>query len=97
MDKAIEIIQKKMNNNNISFSEPFYMSNDNKTIMGEVPFSEILFLDYRDTEAGSNPREYAGLKKTNENIIKSLLKDYGNMFRFLHSGVIVSLVVSGHL
>lgn len=92
MDKAIEIIQKKMNNNNISFSEPFYMSNDNKTIMGEVPFSEILFLDYRDTEAGSNPREYAGLKKTNENIIKSLLKDYGNMFRFLHSGVIVSLV-----
>jgi hypothetical protein len=92
MDKAIEIIQKKMDNNNISFSEPFFMSNDNKTIMGEAPFSEILFLDYRDTEAGSNPREYTGLKKTNENIMKSLLKDYGNMFRFLHSGVIVSLV-----
>ena len=60
--------------------------------MGEVPFSEILFLDYRDTEAGSNPREYIGLKKTNESIIKSLLKDCENMFRFLHSGIIVSLV-----
>jgi len=91
MDKVIKIFHKKLDNN-IKFSEPFFMSNDNKTIMGEIAFREILFFDYRDTEAGSNPREYAGLKKTNENILKSLLKDYSNMFRFLHSGVIVSLV-----
>ena len=92
MDKILDIVIEKLNRNSIEFSEPFYMSNDKKTIMGEVPFSEILFLDYRDTEAGSNPREYIGLKKTNESIIKSLLKDYKNMFRFLHSGIIVSLV-----
>lgn len=92
MDKAINIIKEKLIENTINFSETFYISSDKKTIMGEVPFSEILFLDYRDTEAGSNPREYIGLKKTNENIIKSLLKDYENMFRFLHSGIIVSLV-----
>jgi hypothetical protein len=60
--------------------------------MGEVPFKQILFLDYRETEAGSNPREYNGLKHANLNILQSLLKDYENMFRFLHSGIIVSLV-----
>jgi hypothetical protein len=92
MDKVLDMVIDKLSSNNIEFAEPFYMSNDKKTIMGEIPFSEILFLEYRDTEAGSNPREYIGLKKTNESIIKSLLKDYENMFRFLHSGIIVSLV-----
>jgi len=92
MKKSIEILKQKLNENKIVFSEPFFLSNDKKTIMGEVSFIEILFLDYRDTEAGSNPREFTGIKKTNENIIKSLLKDFENMFRFLHSGIIVSLV-----
>lgn len=92
MEKPIEILKQKLNENKIFFSEPFFLSNDKKTIMGEVSFSEIMFLDYRDTEAGSNPREFTGIKKTNESIIKSLLKDFENMFRFLHSGIIVSLV-----
>ena len=92
MDKIFEIIKTKLERNEIKFSEPFYISDDKKTIMGEVPFSEILFLEYRDTEAGSNPREYIGLKKTNESIIKSLLLYYSDMFRFLHSGMIASLV-----
>lgn len=90
-----EIIINELKNNakdkKITFSENFYISSDKKTIMGEVAFKEILFLDYRDTEAGSNPREYIGLKKTNLNIIKSLLKDYKDMFRFLHTGFVVSL------
>jgi len=92
MDKIDDNIFEKLNKNTIEFAENYYLSNDGKTIMGEVNFSEILFLDYRDTEAGSNPREFIGLKNTNENILKSLLKDYKNMFRFLHSGFIVSLV-----
>ena len=92
MSSAIEIIQDKIVKKEIHFQEQFYYSKDRKTIMGEVAFSEILFLDYRDTEAGSNPREYTGLVKTNINIIKSLLKDPYNMFRFLHSGIIASLV-----
>lgn len=92
MNNAIEIIQDKIVKKEIYFQDQFYYSNDHKTIMGEVTFSEILFLDYRDTEAGSNPREYTGLVKTNINIIKSLLKDPYNMFRFLHSGIIASLV-----
>ncbi len=75
----------------LTFSEAPYRSSDGKTIMGEIAFKEILFLDYRDTEAGSNPREYAGLKRTNLNILKSLLKDHINAFRFLHSGIIISL------
>ena len=58
--------------------------------MGEIPFKEILFLDYRDTEAGSNPREYIGLKKTNKVILQSILA-HDELFRFLHSGIIVSL------
>lgn len=92
MDKIDNNIFEKLNKNTIEFAENYYLSNDGKTIMGEVSFTEILFLDYRDTEAGSNPREFIGLKNTNENILKSLLKDYKNMFRFLHSGFIVSLV-----
>jgi hypothetical protein len=94
MNKVSDILIDKLNCNRIEFVEPFYISSDKKTIMGEVAFSEIIFLEYRDTEAGSNPREYTGLKATNENIIKSLLKDHKNMFRFLHSGIIVSLVNS---
>ncbi len=82
---------KSMGKGKITFADKFYKSNDVKTVMGEVPFKEILFLEYRDTEAGSNPREYNGLQKTNLEIIKSLLMDYENMFRFLHSGMIISL------
>ncbi len=75
----------------LTFPGKYFVSEDKKTILGETRFRDILFLDYRDTEAGSNPREYAGLKKTNEEILKSLLRDYKNMFRFLHSGIIASL------
>ena len=92
MDILITKIKKGFKENTMYFSEKFFLSDDNKTIMGEVPFKEILFLEYRDTEAGSNPREYYGIKQTNVNILKSLLKDYKNMFRFLHSGIIVSLI-----
>ncbi|MBD3338366.1 MAG: hypothetical protein GF353_04625 [Candidatus Lokiarchaeota archaeon] len=84
------------NKNSIAFTEPFYISSDGKTIMGEVPFKEILFLDYRDTDAGSNPREYIGLKKTNFKIFDSLMKDSTNTFRFLHSGIIISLTTDIH-
>ena len=75
---------------NINFPTKFYVSPDNKTILGETIIKDILFLDYRDSEAGSNPREYVGLKKTNLDVLKSILSDQ-EMFRFLHSGVIVSL------
>ncbi|MGA3084120.1 MAG: hypothetical protein ABSE95_04945 [Thermodesulfobacteriota bacterium] len=77
--------------NTISFPDKYWYSGDKKSILGETLFKDILFLDYRDSEAGSNPREYNGLKKSNIEIIKSLLKDPKNMFRFLHSGMIVSL------
>ena len=89
-DITLEIIEKSQNKT-ISFEEPFYKSSDNKTIMGEVAFKEILFIEYRDTEAGSNPREYIGLKKTNLELVRSLLQDSTKMFRFLHSGMILCL------
>lgn len=92
MSDIITLIKEGFKKNIMFFSEKFFLSDDSKTIMGEVPFKEILFLEYRDTEAGSNPREYYGLQRTNVNILKSLLKDYKNMFRFLHSGIIVSLI-----
>jgi hypothetical protein len=91
MKTIVDEIIKGFSDSKLTFAEPFYKSSDGKTIMGEIPFREILFLEYRDTEAGSNPREYIGLVKTNLHIIKSLLKDYRIMFRVLHSGVIVSL------
>lgn len=90
MKSLIGELKNISNNKNLTFPEKFYFSSDRKTIMGEIPFKEILFLDYRDTEAGSNPREYNGLKKTNKDILKSLLAHH-EMFRFLHSGIIVSL------
>ena len=91
MRKIVNEIIEPAKNKTISFSEPFYKSLNAKTIMGEVPFKEILFLEYRETEAGSNPREYIGLKKTNRLILHSLLTDSANMFRFLHSGIILCL------
>lgn len=94
MSEIIKEIIEIAKNEVITFPEKFYKSSDNNTIMGEVSFKEILFLEYRDTEAGSNPREYAGLKKTNLHILRSILTDSHNMFRFLHSGVIVSLTTS---
>jgi hypothetical protein len=90
MKGLVEELKNIGNSRKLSFSENFYHSTDEKTIMGELPFKEILFLDYRDTEAGSNPREYNGLKKTNKAIMMSLL-GHTKMFRFLHSGIIVSL------
>lgn len=91
MEEIIKDLIGTAESNKIIFSEPFFLSEDSKTIMGEVPFKQILFLDYRDTEAGSNPREYTGLKKTNIRIFDSLLTENAKMFRFLHSGVITSL------
>ncbi len=91
---SLQLLNDHLLKNEITFSEPFYYSKDKKTIMGEVPFSEILFLDYRDTEAGSNPREFAGIKNTNIKILTSLLANPAHLFRFLHSGVIVSLIGS---
>lgn len=76
----------------LHFPDRYLISKDKDTILGETIFKDTLFLDYRDTEAGSNPREYNGLKKTNLEILKSILVDYKNMFRFLHSGMIVSLI-----
>lgn len=90
--ESLKLLNDHLLKNEITFSEQFYLSKDRKTIMGEVPFSEILFLDYRDTEAGSNPREFIGIHKTNENILKSILAEPKNLFRFLHSGIIVSLL-----
>lgn len=92
MEKVISLLNNHLLRNEIVFAEPFFISLDRKTIMGEVPFSEILFLDYRDTEAGSNPREFIGFKKTNIKILKSLLDSHANKFRFLHSGINVSLI-----
>jgi len=89
-DISSELVEK-FQNKTIFFDEPFYKSSDSKTIMGEVAFKEILFIEYRDTEAGSNPREYIGLKKTNLQLVRSLLQDSTKMFRFLHSGMILCL------
>ena len=90
MESSIGELNDISKSKKLTFPEKFYFSSDQKTIMGEIPFKEILFLDYRDTEAGSNPREYNGLKKTNKDIFKSLLA-HQEMFRFLHSGIIISL------
>jgi hypothetical protein len=90
MGDLINELKHISNSRELTFSEHFYRSIDHKTIMGEIPFREILFLDYRDTEAGSNPREYIGLIKTNKVILQSILS-HNEMFRFLHSGIILSL------
>ncbi len=90
MNDFVNELKRISNSKQLSFPEKFYCSTDRKTIMGEIPFREILFLDYRDTEAGSNPREYIGLKKTNKVILQSVLS-HAEMFKFLHSGIIISL------
>ena len=90
MKKISELISK-YNNTEIKFVDVPYCSSDQRTILGETTFGELLFLPYRDTNIGSNPREYIGLKKTNISIFNSLINNYNYLFRFLHSGVIVCI------
>lgn len=90
MNDFVNELKRISNSKELTFPEQFYCSTDRKTIMGEIPFRDILFLDYRDTEAGSNPREYIGLIKTNKVILQSMLS-HAEMFKFLHSGIIISL------
>lgn len=90
MHDFVNELNRISNSKQLTFPEKFYCSTDCKTIMGEISFREILFLDYRDTEAGSNPREYIGLIKTNKVILQSMLS-HTKMFKFLHSGIIISL------
>ena len=91
-EKNIQELIQISKNRKIKFAEKYYKSEDNKTTMGEVSIKQILFLNYKETEAGSNPREFIGLKKSNIEIFESLLQNYDNLFRFLHSGIIVSIV-----
>lgn len=89
MKKNLAELCRIGNNNKLFFAQPPYISSDGHTLMGEVSVKNLLFIPYRDTEAGSNPREFNGLKKSNLEVFKSMLS-YPYTFRFLHSGFIVS-------
>lgn len=89
--KTIKELLDKYKGNGIQFVDDIFWSTDQKTIMGETTFGSILFLPYRNTNIGSNPREYTGLKKSNVSIFRSVVNHYDYLFRFLHSGVIVCI------
>lgn len=53
----------------------------------------LIGISSRDTEAGSNPREYQGLNMNNKKIIESIIKYCTSYFWSLHSGI--SLTTTG--
>ncbi len=63
-----------------------------EAIFGETTIGQLLAVPSKDSEAGSNPREFQGMKsRTNKKILESLLKNYNKAFWALHSGVSITV------
>lgn len=62
-----------------------------KEILASTTLGQLLAVPYKDSDAGSNPREFQGMKSTtNKKILQSLLKNHKTTFWALHSGVTIT-------
>lgn len=65
-----------------------YFPSPPEAILGETTIGQLLAVPAKDSEAGSNPREFQGMKsRTNKKILESFLKNHNRAFWALHSGV----------
>jgi hypothetical protein len=78
----------------LGFGKIGYTKPCSEAVMGLAAFGQLLVVPYKDSAAGSNPREFQGMKSaTNKKILESLLKNQ-KTFWALHSGVTIT-VTSG--
>jgi hypothetical protein len=65
-----------------------YSPSPPEAVLGETTLGQLLGVPSKDSEAGSNPREFQGMKsRTNKKILESFLKNHNRAFWALHSGV----------
>jgi len=64
-----------------------------EALMASTTIGQLLPLPYKESEAGSNPREFQGMKSgTNKKILKSFIKNHHTTFWALHSGVSITVI-----
>ncbi|PDY91014.1 hypothetical protein CON09_15920 [Bacillus anthracis] len=83
-----------MNNRyeSIQFGVMGYNIPNKEVVFGQTTLGQLLPIPYRDTEAGSNPREYQGLTEVNKRILESfLLHGKKNDFWAYHSGASLTI------
>jgi hypothetical protein len=69
-----------------------YFPSPPEAILGETTIGQLLAVPSKDSEAGSNPREFQGMKsRTNKKILESFLKNHNRAFWALHSGVSMTI------
>ena len=64
-----------------------------QALLAATTMSQLLSVPYKDSDAGSNPREFQGMKSgTNKKILESLIKHHNTTFWALHSGVSITAI-----
>lgn len=64
----------------------------NKVVFGLTSIGYLIGVGHRDTDAGSNPRDFQGLSEVNKKVLVSMIENCDSYFWALHS--LVSLTVS---
>lgn len=70
-----------------------YADPEPEALLASTTISQLLAVPYKSSEAGSNPREFQGMKSgTNKKILESFIKNHKTTFWALHSGVSITVI-----
>lgn len=76
----------------LRFGALTYVTPESEAVLAMSTIGELLGVPYKDSAAGSNPREFQGMKSTtNQKILKSFISNYRSTFWALHSGFVLSV------
>lgn len=77
----------------LKFGVMKYSDPSPEALLVSTTMSQLLAVPYKYSEAGSNPREFQGMKSsTNKKILASFIKHHKTTFWALHSGVSITVI-----
>ncbi len=77
----------------LKFGALKYADPEPEALLTSTTISQLLAVPYKYSEAGSNPREFQGMKSgTNKKILESFIKNHKTTFWALHSGVSITVI-----
>ena len=77
----------------LKFGVMKYTEPTREALLATTTIGQLLAVPYKYSEAGSNPREFQGMKSgTNKKILQSFIKNHNTTFWALHSGVSVTVI-----
>jgi hypothetical protein len=86
--KVTEKLLKELKFGVLKYSDPAP-----EALLVSTTMSQLLAVPYKYSEAGSNPREFQGMKSgTNKKILESLIRNHKTTFWALHSGVSITVI-----